>query len=86
MTERSLQVTYRKGRAFAAYLHFSYPTGADEGVLGDRLVLDERVSQGTGGILNLRVAARTKHRIAIGPRVVGSPEVAGAPNRYQIED
>ena len=28
MTERSLQVTYRKGRAFAAYLHLSYPTGA----------------------------------------------------------
>jgi hypothetical protein len=27
MTERSLQVTYRKGRAFAAYLHFSHPTG-----------------------------------------------------------
>ena len=27
MTERSLQVTYRKGRAFAAYLHLSHPTG-----------------------------------------------------------
>lgn len=27
MTERSLQVTYRKGRAFAAYLHLSRPTG-----------------------------------------------------------
>jgi hypothetical protein len=27
MTERSLQVTYRKGRAFVAYLHFSHPTG-----------------------------------------------------------
>ncbi len=27
MTERSLQVTYRKGRAFAAYLHFSHLTG-----------------------------------------------------------
>jgi hypothetical protein len=27
MTERSLQVTYRNGRAFAAYLHFSHPTG-----------------------------------------------------------
>jgi hypothetical protein len=27
MTERSLQVTYRKGRAFAAYLHFSHTTG-----------------------------------------------------------
>ncbi len=27
MTERSLQVTYRKGKAFAAYLHFSHPTG-----------------------------------------------------------
>ena len=27
MTERSLQVTYRKGRTFAAYLHFSHPTG-----------------------------------------------------------
>ncbi len=27
MTERSLQVTYRKGHAFAAYLHFSHPTG-----------------------------------------------------------
>jgi hypothetical protein len=27
MTERSLQVTYRKGRAFAAYLHFAHPTG-----------------------------------------------------------
>jgi hypothetical protein len=26
MTERSLQVTYRKGRAFAAYLHLSHPT------------------------------------------------------------
>jgi hypothetical protein len=24
MTERSLQVTYRKGRAFAAYLHLSH--------------------------------------------------------------
>lgn len=28
MTERSLQVTYRKGRAFAAYLHLSHTTGA----------------------------------------------------------
>lgn len=27
MTERSLQVTYRKGRALAAYLHLSHPTG-----------------------------------------------------------
>ena len=27
MTERSLQVTYRKGRAFAAYLHLGRPTG-----------------------------------------------------------
>ena len=27
MTERSLQVTYRKGRAFAAYLQLSHPTG-----------------------------------------------------------
>jgi hypothetical protein len=27
MTERSLQVTYRKGRAFAAYLHLSHSTG-----------------------------------------------------------
>jgi len=27
MTERSLQVTYRKGRTFAAYLHLSHPTG-----------------------------------------------------------
>lgn len=27
MIERSLQVTYRKGRTFAAYLHFSHPTG-----------------------------------------------------------
>jgi hypothetical protein len=26
-TERSLQVTYRKGRTFAAYLHLSHPTG-----------------------------------------------------------
>jgi hypothetical protein len=27
MTERSLQVTYRKGRPFAAYLHLSHVTG-----------------------------------------------------------
>ena len=27
MTERSLQVTYRKGRTFAAYLLFSHRTG-----------------------------------------------------------
>jgi hypothetical protein len=27
MTDRSLQVTYRKGRTFAAYLHLSQPTG-----------------------------------------------------------
>lgn len=27
MTERSLQVTYRKGRAFSAYLHLAHPTG-----------------------------------------------------------
>jgi len=27
MTERSLQVTYRKGRVFAAYLHLSQQTG-----------------------------------------------------------
>ena len=27
MTERSLQVTYRKGRTFAAYLHLSHPAG-----------------------------------------------------------
>jgi hypothetical protein len=27
MTERSLQVTYRKGRAFAAYLHLLHATG-----------------------------------------------------------
>jgi len=27
MTERSLQVTYRKGRPFAAYLHLSHAAG-----------------------------------------------------------
>jgi hypothetical protein len=27
VTERSLQVTYRKGRTFAAYLHLSHRTG-----------------------------------------------------------
>jgi hypothetical protein len=27
MTERSLQVTYRKGRPFAAYLHLFHATG-----------------------------------------------------------
>jgi len=27
MTERSLQVTYRQGRPFAAYLHLSHVTG-----------------------------------------------------------
>ena len=27
MTERSLQVTYRNGRPFAAYLHLSHTTG-----------------------------------------------------------
>ncbi|MCC6164938.1 MAG: hypothetical protein IT182_16435 [Acidobacteria bacterium] len=27
MTERSLQVTYRKGRPFAAYLHLPHTTG-----------------------------------------------------------
>lgn len=27
MTERSLQITYRKGRPFAAYLHLSHETG-----------------------------------------------------------
>jgi hypothetical protein len=27
MTKRSLQVTYRNGRPFAAYLHLSHPTG-----------------------------------------------------------
>jgi len=27
MTERSLQVTYRKGRPFAAYLHLLHQTG-----------------------------------------------------------
>ena len=27
MTERSLQVTYRKGRPFAAYLYLSHKTG-----------------------------------------------------------
>jgi hypothetical protein len=27
MTERSLQVTYREGKAFAAYLHLSHQTG-----------------------------------------------------------
>lgn len=27
MTERSLQVTYRKGQAFAAYLHLAHATG-----------------------------------------------------------
>lgn len=26
MTERSLQITYRKGRAFSAYLHLSHAT------------------------------------------------------------
>ncbi len=27
MTERTLQITYRKGHLFAAYLHLSHPTG-----------------------------------------------------------
>ena len=27
MTERSLHITYRKGRAFSAYLHLSHETG-----------------------------------------------------------
>lgn len=30
MTERSLQVTYRKGRTFAAYLHLSHPNRGEE--------------------------------------------------------
>ena len=36
MTERSLQVTYRKGLTFAAYLHLSHPTGEreDGGIAG----------------------------------------------------
>ena len=34
MTEHSLQVTYRKGRVFAAYRHLSHPTG--EKLLSER--------------------------------------------------
>ena len=39
MTERSLQVTYRKGRVFAAYLHLSHHTGEKSA----RLAFAERV-------------------------------------------
>ena len=31
MTERSFQVTYRKGRPFSAYLHLSHETGEKSG-------------------------------------------------------
>ena len=44
MTERSLQVTYRKGRAFAAYLHLSHPDRREEredgGVAGRPSLVD----------------------------------------------
>ena len=58
MTERSLQVTYRKGRAFAAYLHLSHPTGeksvktsaSSDGLL----VVDYSAS---GGALGIEITA-----------------------------
>jgi hypothetical protein len=49
MTERSLQVTYRRGRAFAAYLHLSHVTGekiAHTVASSDGLLI---VDYGTGG-------------------------------------
>jgi hypothetical protein len=34
MTERTLQIAYRKGRAFAAYLHLSHTTGEESARTG----------------------------------------------------
>ena len=52
MTERSLQVTYRKGAAFAAYLHLSHPTGertAKTVATPDGLLAVDSSATGAGG-------------------------------------
>lgn len=58
MTERSLQVTYRKGRAFAAYLHLSHPTGeksAKTGASPDGLLIVDYGA--TGQPLGIEITA-----------------------------
>jgi hypothetical protein len=49
MTERSLQITYRKGRPFAAYLYFSRITGersARSEASGDSLLIVDFAADG----------------------------------------
>jgi uncharacterized protein DUF1731 len=47
MTERSLQVTYRKGKPFSAYLHLSHQTGEKSArlILKSRRVVPTRLLQ-----------------------------------------
>lgn len=58
MTERSLEVTYRKGRAFAAYLHLAHATSERSAKmvpsLGGVLVIDFGT---TGRALGIEITA-----------------------------
>lgn len=52
MTERSLQVTYRKGRPFAAYPHLTHETGEKSAKTvpsadGSRIILCVALSRGS---------------------------------------
>ena len=60
MTERSLQVTYRKGRAFAAYLHLSHPTGEKSAKDFKRRQMDSLLSTTTPQ--DVRSASRSQPR------------------------
>lgn len=59
MTERSLQVTYRNGRPFAAYLHLSHETGEKSAKTvpsGDGLLVVDYARNGKP------IAWRSRHR------------------------
>ena len=74
MTERSLQVTYRKGRTFAAYLHLSHPTGEKSArtvASPDGLLIIDYTASGRP--LGIEI-----HRAASGPSESPQPASRGA--------
>ena len=85
MTERSLQVTYRKGRAFAAYLHLSHPTGEKS----TKVRLSHcRMSVGwharVSDARSLSVFRRTALKVARAPSIEPTIAAGSVPDRIEM--
>jgi uncharacterized protein YuzE len=77
MTERSLQVTYRKGRPFAAYLYLSRKTGeksARTEVSSDGLIVVDYAADGQAiGVEITAPEAVTLERVNAALKDLGQP-------------